>query len=94
MRFVDVGMIFILTLYTKNLINCFNFKKCRDDACLKSFSLCLKWFYRVPQMNDLQTIRRSFISVRLCEFDKRDKNRQLTYFIKSYCTLYLFIFCC
>lgn len=41
-------------------------------------------------MNDLQTIRRSFISVRLCEFDKRDKNRQLTYFIKSYCTLYLF----
>lgn len=39
MRFVDVGMIFIMTLYTKNLINCFNFKKCRDDACLKSFSL-------------------------------------------------------
>lgn len=39
MRFVDVGMIFILTLYTKNLKNCFNFKKCRDDACLKSLSL-------------------------------------------------------
>lgn len=39
MRFVDVGMIFILTLYTNNLINCFNFKKCRDDACLKSLSL-------------------------------------------------------